>query len=352
MCAETSAENNWGNSVSMVPGLQCGEVLTNSLSLNPRLDTTRTLCFKAHSNAEVGSLRDSVYSVHTSVHLPPFFVEDLDLKQLASAKLCWETCLLRHMSNGFTVFVASSSWGRLRQVPVPHDDELLWFDCTDQTNHTTAAQMHNWLHARTVWTRIVSDWVVLWMWMGCLHVLALRSPFNIGSAQENIDCEASSTVCVIVLAMWSHAPFGLFEHVRSQTFSCPSPHQHQWPNLKCVAYSATTVAFATHSCWLSIIQYSMSLNTDMNEIPLSKSCGFVDPKNVWIYLMIAVWPWKYVPMELHWSARDIIHVHECRRVPCFREFCRPCFVCKCAVVSHTKIQSRRIHVRLLPKDFL
>ena len=38
--------------------------------------------------------------------------------------------------------------------------------------------------------------------------------------------------------------------------------------------------------------------------------------------------WKYVPMKLRWSARDITFVHECRRVPCFRKCCRPCLIRK------------------------
>ena len=45
---------------------------------------------------------------------------------------------------------------------------------------------------------------------------------------------------------------------------------------------------------------------------------------------------KNVSMELHGSARDVALVHECRRVPYLREFCRPCLVCSGVVVSHTK----------------
>ena len=88
--------------------------------------------------------------------------------------------------------------------------------------------------------------------------------------------------------------------------------------------------------WLSLIQNSMLLNIDMNMILPLKSRGSVDPKNVWIYLMIWIvgWP-ENMSMELHWSARDTTHVHECRRVPYFREFCRPCLVCNGVVMSHT-----------------
>ena len=53
-----------------------------------------------------------------------------------------------------------------------------------------------------------------------------------------------------------------------------------------------------------------------------------------------------MPMDMHWSARDITFVHECRRVQYFREFCRPCLIRKGAVVSHT-IQCQRTHEFLL-----
>ena len=40
-------------------------------------------------------------------------------------------------------------------------------------------------------------------------------------------------------------------------------------------------------------------------------------------------------MELHWSACDIVLVYECRRVPYFKELCRPGLVCNDVVTSHT-----------------
>ena len=50
-------------------------------------------------------------------------------------------------------------------------------------------------------------------------------------------------------------------------------------------------------------------------------------------------------MESHWSVRDTILVHESRRVPCFREFCRPSLLCNGVVLSHW------VHVRLFSIEF-
>ena len=92
------------------------------------------------------------------------------------------------------------------------------------------------------------------------------------------DCASASftltmgTASVTSLVIWSRAPFGLFGHVRYDTFSCTNPQKPQLPSLNSFAHGVTFVRFASHGCWLSSIQDSMSLNIDM----------ILDPKNVWI----------------------------------------------------------------------
>ena len=64
----------------MVSKLQYNMVLTNSLSLYPRLDHYAHYPLKKHTNSELGSLRGSVYSLHTGLHLPLFFIQGLVTK--------------------------------------------------------------------------------------------------------------------------------------------------------------------------------------------------------------------------------------------------------------------------------
>ena len=118
----------------------------------------------------------------------------------------------------------------------------------------------------------------------------------------------------------------------------------------CFAYSVTSVAFARHVRCLSLIQCSMSLNIDMKKVcsleitrfPGSQEClKFSHELDRCLAL-------KYAPMDLQWSARDIMLVHECCRVPYFTEFCRPCLVCNGADI----IQSVEIDIHLCSIDFL
>ena len=59
---------------------------------------------------------------------------------------------------------------------------------------------------------------------------------------------------------------------------------------------------------------------------------------------------SFCELQLHWSARDVIFVHECRRVPYFRKFC-PILRLHWRCFSPHTVQSLTIHVRLFSIDF-
>ena len=150
--------------------------------------------------------------------------------------------LLRCHAFGFPklsdLFGVPTSWSLLLQVWDLHDDDLLDFDCTDQTNHKLRHKSTTDYMPKVYEKMIVFVWVVLWKWTVCLPLLDLRSPVEKSSAQWNIGCEVSSNICVVCRAMRSHAPFGLFEHAIPYS-SCPGPQKHQCLSLHCFVSSVT-----------------------------------------------------------------------------------------------------------------
>ena len=115
---------------------------------------------------------------------------------------------------------------------------------------------------------------------------------------------------------------------------CPGPQKHRWPSWNCFVYSITSFLFSTHVCSLpgfNVVQHRNEYDP-ASEIPRFR--GPQEFLNFFLDLDRCV-AWTYVPMGLHWSARDVMFVHECRRVPCFRKCCRQCLIRKGVVVSHT-----------------
>ena len=95
-----------------------------------------------------------MYSLHTSVRVPSFLSEGLVTKYWplptsaeTPASYVVLLCLLSRSRS--PEVVRSLRWGfiretgRLQQVLVLHDHELLCFDCSDQTRHTLRRRMQN-----------------------------------------------------------------------------------------------------------------------------------------------------------------------------------------------------------------
>ena len=235
-----------------------------------------------------------------------------------------------------------SSWGLLLKVPDLHEDELLWVGLywSKQTTHggvnaeVTACQNRPNMDCLCLGRTLEVD--------GLLAFLDLRSAFEKSSAQENIGCEVSSNLCVILpgseisCSVW-------FVQAQAIPDLFLSRFHRVFGNLCCVC----------ETCFLFVFSPpSMSLNIDF--ILHLKSHGFVDPKNVWISVMIqiSVCPEKFVLMKLYWSARDIVLVYEMSSGPILQTALSStlCLPWRCHD-PHT-VQSLRIHVLLFSIDFL
>ena len=211
-------------------------VLPNALSLFPRLDPCAHYFSKQIPMFAFGLLRGSVCYLHASVHLLAFFIKGLVTKYSSLQKsavlvtferwFCCLSCLhpVTRSSYIFSVcqvgevvcgkFRSSTMTGFLIAIvrinPNTHCGAIaLLIACQNTTNNG------GFCLSCTLKVN------------GLLALSALTSPFKKGSEQSNIGCEASSKFWVIVTTMWSHAPFGLFQHARYHTFLCPSPQKHQ-----------------------------------------------------------------------------------------------------------------------------
>ena len=157
----------------------------------------------------------------------------------------------------------------------------------------------NWLHAERVRIMIVFVWITLWKWMDGLPFLHLRSPFNNGQVQENIGFEASSNFCVIFLAMTWRELLRVFGSI-----CCV-----------CENFFLLIVWFLT----IGVVEHGYEFDSSFET---TRFRGSQECLNVSHALDRCV-AWKYVPLELHKSARDIVLVHECGRVPILQRSLSP-----------------------------
>ena len=249
------------------------------------------------------------------------------------------------------LFGVSSSWSLSVESSGPSRRGASWFRLYRWNQSHTAAQAQNWLHAKTVRMTFIFVWVVFFFLIitGLLALLGLEISLQewfstIKYWMRKLQCHFSRRCNPMLRLVWSST-------CNTTRFLLQVHRKHQWPNLNCFAYSVTSVAFARHVCWLSLIQCALTLNIDMKTIlPLKSHCS-QDPKRIFEFIsrfgslcglktcaneFALVSPWY--------------HTCECRRVPYFRELWRsiPGLQWRC-YFPNTR-QSLRIHVRLFSID--
>ena len=187
--------NKLGGSVSMAA----------RLLWNVGLRQVRCRCFqdtssvKADTSCELGALRGSVCSLHTSVDPSEIFTESRVTKFVSFSNFRWTTCFLWHLNSDFfnflrwhalgspkllDLFGVPGSWDLLSDSSGPWRRWASRFRVYRSILRHTAAYMRNWFHAKIVSTRVSFVWVVLRKWMVCLPSLDLTSPFENSSAKK------------------------------------------------------------------------------------------------------------------------------------------------------------------------
>ena len=156
-----------------------------------------------------------------------------------------------------------------------------------------------------------------------------------GQHNKIFGCAASSNFCVIFLAMRSHSPFG-FVRARALPYSLLSWSRNTndiFGKLFCVVETCLTIAwFPIYNVVEHRREYDSAF--EIIRFPGSQEC----PKfSLDSDRCVAT---ELVPIELRWSARDIMFVLECRRVSYFR---KSCLIRKGVVVSPYPRQNHRTH---------
>ena len=137
-------------------------------------------------------------------------------------------------------------------------------------------------------------WVVLWKWMVYLPSLELRFPF------KWFRTEAASNF--VFLAMWSHAPFGLFEHGRKRApeLECLWWRSRRLPSsswshyglqrpLKLVWHGAVSFGFIVYIVAWSVLASKPALLPDLSAcFPKDPRCCILPTKS-YTKCMISRW---------------------------------------------------------------
>ena len=117
-----------------------------------------------------------------------------------------------------------------------------------------------------------------------------------------------------------------------------TPNDLFWNCLACSTTSFCVFETCLLVAWFPLFSVSFNVGNDYDSA--SETTRLRGSQECLLLIWIAVWPEKMCQWNLQ-SARDIIFVHECRRLPCFRKCCRPGLIRKGVVVSHTQSQSQR-----------